>query len=119
MALSGGPDFHQELAVLRELHDHAVVIQRRPGTTPCAGRFVGWSCASARCCAATATCARKILVSLGPAVAADPNVAFVVDGDAMVGSRPNIAISILTAPARQQIAGFIELQHRRRWHAAF
>jgi hypothetical protein len=72
-------DLQQELAVLRELQDVAVVRS---------------------------------------AVAADPDVALVVDVDAVVRGRPGVARAALTAPPPQQRAGRIELENRRRDLAA-
>ena len=51
------------------------------------------------------------------AVAADPHVAFVVDGDAVVRIGPVVALA-RAAPVADQIAGLIELEHRRRRRAA-
>ena len=54
---------------------------------------------------------------ISPAVAADPHVVLVIDGDAMVGIRPHVALGG-TAPMSDKIAGRIELEDRRRRHAA-
>ena len=54
----------------------------------------------------------RMWASLG-VVAADPDVALVVDGDAVVRRRPLVALAG-PAPAADQVAGGIELEHRRR-----
>ena len=51
------------------------------------------------------------------AVAADPDVALVVHGDAVVRRRPLEALAG-AAPVAQQVAGLVELEHRRRAGAA-
>ena len=51
------------------------------------------------------------------AVAADPDVALVVDMDAVVGFRPLVALA-RPAPGAHQVAVRIELQDRRRRAAA-
>ena len=50
-------------------------------------------------------------------VAADPDVALVIDVDAVVRSRPVVALA-RAAPVPDQVAGLIELQNRRRGSAA-
>src|SRR2546427_8638064 len=52
------------------------------------------------------------------AVAADPDIALVVDEDAMVRLGPLVAHS-RAAPVPHQVAGLVEHQHRRRAAAAF
>ena len=52
------------------------------------------------------------------AVAADPDIALVVDEDAMVRLGPLVARS-RAAPVPHQVAGLVEHQHRRRAAAAF
>src|SRR5579864_6602527 len=125
MALAGGSDLHQEFAVLGELHDHAVVIQRR-AARGCPGLLVISAaapscCRSSSCWCSTATAGSRgrVLIGLSTAIAADPNVALVVDCDAVIRGWPNIAVAIASAPACQQIAGLIELQHRRCGLTAF
>src|SRR5262249_44611964 len=54
---------------------------------------------------------------LSASVAADPHVALVVDGDAMVRLGPVVALS-LAAPVADQVALAVELEHRRRRGAA-
>ena len=51
------------------------------------------------------------------AVAADPDVAFVIDVDAVVRLRPLVAVA-RPAPGAHQIARLVEDQHRRRAAAA-
>src|SRR6185503_10930321 len=46
-------------------------------------------------------------------VAADPHIAFVIDGDAVIGLGPLIALAG-AAPMTDQIAGLIELENGRR-----
>src|SRR5438093_1146548 len=54
------------------------------------------------------------------AVAADPDVAFVVDRDAVVRLRPLVVLTGTgPAPRAQKVAGLIELEHGRRAFAAF
>ena len=50
-------------------------------------------------------------------VAANPDVALVVDGDAVIRQRPLVALA-RAAPVADEVAGLIELEHRRRGHAA-
>ena len=53
----------------------------------------------------------------GPAVAADPDVALVVDEDAVVRVGPFVALA-RSAPVPQQVARLVELEDRRRARAA-
>jgi hypothetical protein len=57
-------------------------------------------------------------VRVGAAVAANPDVALVVDEDAMVGIRPLVSLA-RPAPVAQQVPFLIELENRRRARAAF
>ena len=57
-------------------------------------------------------------------VAADPDVAFVVDGDAVVGIGPFVALSVRAhatraTPVSEQVALLIELEDRGRGQTAF
>src|SRR3954463_9843367 len=56
--------------------------------------------------------------AVAAAVAADPDVALVIDGDAVVRGRPLIALAVAAAPVAQQRALLIELENRRRLRAA-
>src|SRR6185436_5376849 len=56
-------------------------------------------------------------VGVGAAVAANPDVALVVDEDAVVAVGPFIALT-RTAPVPQQVARLVELEDRRRARAA-
>jgi len=54
------------------------------------------------------------------AVAADPDIALVIDGDAVVRRRPHIGlVGRRAAPSGDDVASRVELDHRRRRHAAF
>ena len=53
-----------------------------------------------------------------PAVAADPHVVLVVDRDAVIRRRPVVVPGSRPAPRLHEVAGRIELEHRRRRHAA-
>ena len=108
-ALARLADLHQEFSVLRELQDHIVVI--------------GLESASA---AASASCCRLFIgaVYRAPAtrrataiIAADPDVALVIDGDPVIRIRPVVAVA-RTAPVADQVARLIELENRRRRSAA-
>src|SRR5215831_13545491 len=96
LACSGLPDLHQEFSVLSEFHDHAVMEislnarHRRLVGSRALGRL------PTRCC-----CCRSSRASCSgggstrrrpPTVATNPNVAFVVDGDAVIGFRPLITL---------------------------
>ena len=99
-ALAGLADLHQEFSVLRELQDHVVVEWPAAGLRLIQGGGLRWR----RDC--------------GPAaIAADPDVAFVVDGDSVIGGRPIVALA-RSAPVPDEIALFVELENRRRRHAA-
>ena len=65
-----------------------------------------------------APAASAALIALDAAVAANPDVALVVDGDAVVRRRPLVAVAILAAPVAEQVALLIELENRRRRTAA-
>jgi hypothetical protein len=104
------PDLHQEFSVPGELQHH-VVVERRAGLalafvllTVLSGDRGGG--------AATAACRRR-----APTVAADPDVASIVHGDAVVRVRPVIA-GPRSAPVADQVSGGIELEDRRRRRAA-
>src|SRR2546427_6278374 len=107
-ALTGGDftNLHHELTVLVKLHDHTVVEVTQ---SPRGLALVG-SCAAAR--SASSSAGRS-----APAVAADPDVPFVIDSDAVVRLRPFMALSF-TAPVAYQISGLIEFKNRRRRKAA-
>ena len=104
-------DLHQELSILSELHDHAVVeVTQRAcclgfnggGTLRClspAGATSGrtWRCASA--------------------ITSDPHITLVIDSDAMIRIGPFVALS-LAAPVPDQISGLIKFENRRRRQAA-
>src|SRR5437867_1201810 len=117
-ALSRLADLHQELSSLREFQNHRVVgvsngtadllfildlLAARPTPTRAPS-------GASRGCA--------------DAVAADPDVAFVVDGDSVIGIWPIVTLT-RSAPTRQQVALLIEVQngrcglaaHRNRWIA--
>jgi hypothetical protein len=54
------------------------------------------------------------------AIAAQPDETFVVDQDGVLLQRPVVTqIVARPAPRFDDVAGLIEHQHRRRWHAAF
>ena len=73
LALIGLADLHQELAGLRELQNHAVVDR------PAAAILLSSAASGGRLLAA--------------AIAADPDVAFVVDVDAVIRGRPVVALA--------------------------
>src|SRR4029434_9240604 len=113
-------DLHQEFTVLSELHDHAVM---EISLNACHWSFVGsralrrlsgYSCCSSssapRACGRSARCGT-------PTVAANPNIPFVVDGDAVIGIRPLIAFPF-SAPMVKQVSGLVEFENRRRRNAA-
>jgi hypothetical protein len=52
-----------------------------------------------------------------PPVAADPDVPFVIDEDAVIAVRPLVSLT-RTAPVPEEIAGLIEFEHRRSARAA-
>src|SRR5207248_1508403 len=84
-ALTGLTDLHQKAAILSEFQDH-VVVEAAPSDLS----FVVTS-------AALRTAA----------IAANPHVTFVIDGDAMIGVGPIVTLSG-TAPMAEQVAGRIE-----------
>ena len=58
-------------------------------------------------------------VRVGPAVAANPHEALVIHDDAVIAFGPIVGIALgLAAPAADQVAGGVELEHRRRGIAA-
>ena len=76
-----------------------------PGTPICIRKWP--SCVNLRICESPG------------AVAADPHVALVVDRDAVVRRRPHVRlVGRRSAPRGDDVAGRIELDHRRRRHAA-
>src|SRR4051794_12295706 len=110
-ALAGArlADLHQELAVLRELQHHVVVEGLRAAglafvllpVLPCGRR------------AAAAPRRRRSAA----AVAADPYIAAIVDGDAVIGIGPVVALP-RSAPMADQVPGGVKLENRRRRRAA-
>src|SRR5262249_50058262 len=121
LACSRLPDLHQEFSVLSEFHDHAVMEislnarHRRLVGSRALGRLpTGCCCRSSR-----ASCSGGGSTRRGPpTVATNPNVAFVVDGDAVIGFRPLITFPT-AAPMMKEIPGLIELENGRRRNAAF
>src|SRR5260370_29560362 len=88
LALAGLTDLHQEFPVLRKLQNHVVVVVTACRRLP-AWRTRRWT-----------------------AVPADPDVAFVVNCDSVVGLRPIVAWPG-SAPMPDQGTRFIEFQYWR------
>src|SRR5205807_7121313 len=88
-ALAGLADLHQKFSILGEFQDLVVVVIAR----------------------------RRLRARLRAAIAADPDVPFVIDGDAMVRLRPVVALTG-SAPMPNQIAILVKLENRRRRGAA-
>ena len=109
LALAGLADLHEKFAVLREFQDHVVV--------EIAGRGLAFRRRSRPCRAARRRLPEAAARS-GTAVAANPDVALVVDEDSVIRLRPVVAFAG-TAPVADEIARLVELEHRRRRRAAF
>src|SRR6266481_6633731 len=77
LAMAGLTDLHQELAVLSEFQNHVVIV----GGSRCCSRFV------------RLTACRSSSGLLAPAVATNPHVAFVINGNAVVRIRPIVAVA--------------------------
>src|SRR5262249_55091789 len=107
-ACAGLSDLHQQFSILRELHDHTVVeeAQRAAGLA-----FIG------RLPLNLSAAAGGLVWRRATAIASDPDVAFVIDSDAMVGLRPFVALAF-AAPVSNEITGLIEFQNRRCRQAA-
>src|SRR4029453_10873346 len=108
LALAGLSNLHQEASTLGELQNHAVVEVALGADLA----FV--VCGLASAAALPSSRARR----LAPPVAADPDVALVIDGDAVVRHRPVVSLT-LAAPVRDQVALLIEGENRRSRRAAF
>src|SRR5205814_5239231 len=115
LARFGLPDLHQEFPVLGELQDHVVAERLGPAglalvllpvlpsrRLPASGRRLSASTRRSRRAAP---------------VAADPYVAAVVDGDAVIRVGPVVAVAG-SAPMPDQIARGVELEDGPRWSAA-
>ena len=97
----GGADFAQELTVLGEFQDEAVVI-----TASFAATFRASRCAGTAGELLGTACGRA---GLGGAIGAEPDIAFFVDRHAMVGRRPVMAGD--RTPMMLQSALFVEFQN--------
>src|SRR5262249_16471858 len=112
-ALAGLPDLYKDFPGLRKFQPHRVVgVARRAARlffilllTRANGRLLAARRSLSAACGCTA---RRCALS----ISANPDVAFVVDGDPMVRIRPVITLC-RTAPTRDQIAFLIELQYGR------
>src|SRR5438093_4242770 len=102
-ALAGLADLHQELSGLRELQNHGVVE-----VTLNAARLIFIQHLLAAWRTSCASSARR----LASAVSADPDIAFVIDRDSVIGFGPIVAFS-LSAPMSDQVSCLIELEDRR------
>src|SRR5437879_1618848 len=100
-ALAGMPDLHQEFSVLREFQDHVVVERSTPGLRLICGGSL-----------------RRRGNLRTAAVAADPDVSFVIDGDSMIRDRPIVTLA-RSSPVPDEIALLVELENRRSRHATF
>ena len=117
-ALAGLANLHQGLSGLGELQHHAVVeVALDAAGLPFVEDLFGTSgaaCSTRSSRGGGAACRSR---RLSTPVAADPHVAFVVDGDAMVRLRPVVARSRPT-PMTDERSVLREFQHRRRGRAA-
>jgi hypothetical protein len=121
-ACAGLPDLHQEFSVLGKFHDHAVMeisLNARHGRLV-GSRALGRLPTRCGCCSSSrASCAgRRSTRRRPPAVATNPDVTFVVDGDAVIGIRPLITFTT-AAPMMKEISGLIEFENGRRRNTAF
>ena len=106
-------DLHEEFSVLGEFHDHAVVgISDHRSGLP----FRRWSARRLPARGSAAAAARRIRIG-SDAISADPDVAFVIDRDAVVRVGPFVALA-RSAPMLNQIPSLVECENRWRGHAA-
>src|SRR5262249_10331673 len=106
LALAGLADLPDEFSVLRELEDHVVVEALETARTTASGRERFVAPADSTASAGTAA-----------AIAADPDVALVADGDAVIRMGPIVPLAF-AAPMSDQVSGFIEFEDRRSRGAA-
>src|SRR5207253_1529660 len=101
-ALGGLADLHEELSGLRELQDHRVIGIRNRGPGLLFILYLLSTCGRRRT-ARSALAARGGIGIGSQAISADPDVAFVIDRDAVIGVRPIVSLS-RSAPTRDQRA---------------
>src|SRR6202035_2314783 len=104
LAVVGLADLHQKFSVLRKFQDHVVVVGGGAGGDVFAVLRVGGGCRSRW---------RGARGRSAAAVAANPDVTFVIDGDAVIGIGPIVAWA-RAAPVVDEIACFVELENGRR-----
>ena len=107
-ALTGLADLHEKLPGLCEFENHRVIGISNGS----AGLLFVLHLLPARATRASSARSRRC----ADAVAADPDVAFVIDRDSVIGFRPIIALAAST-PTRQQVALLVVVQNRRRRRA--